>query len=440
MPRERPLAVAILRIAASGILLATNEPRDALSFVASGAPWSAPEGLRWIAAHAAASPAALASGARAALYAYYVSAVLSLLGLYTRAALATLLASAAVLFGMVQLGGAVVHDMHLLWLLALLLACPSAGGALSVDEWLATTPSDGLRRRLLGPREGSAAAGATVFFARTLLGVIYFFPGLWKLRESGLAWALSDNLVHQMHAKWLEFGVVPALRVDRVPALVHALGLFTLCFELGFLFLVHVGPRARVALAIAGLAFHLGIEQVMLIPFSSLWAMYVVLLPFGGGPPEPSTRGVRSVTVVGALLLVANLVQGLRGKTQSFPFACYPTFQWIAPATLPDLDLTALGDGGARLVPHARDARGRRTQREWGTVWSVAGIYGRPFSAQRLEQYLEAERRRRPAVARALEGARAVRADLVWRWTDPDEWGAPPARVRELAVVSPGAP
>jgi hypothetical protein len=438
--------MAALRVAVAGMMLATNEPRDALGMLADRLPWAAPEGLGWIAANLGPSPAVF-SFTRAAYFAYYVSAVLSLLGLYTRAALSVLLASALVLFGVVQLSGAAVHDMHLLWFLTILIACPS-GDALSIDEWFRTSRGDGVARRLLGAKGGTMAFAMALFFVRTLLGFVYFFPGLWKLRESGLAWAMSDNLVYQMHAKWLEFGFVPSPRIDRAPAVVHALGLFTLAFELGFLMLVHVGPRTRLALAGAGLAFHLGIEHFLLIPFSSLWTAYVVLLPIGaertwnattpGGTRAGARGGTSALGVLGSALIVAEAVQGIRGKTQAYPFACYPTFQWIAGPTLVDLELIALGDDGddaAWPIPHGRDSRGKRTQMEWATIWSVAGAYGAPFSRLRLDQYLQAERRRRPEVELAMVGARAVRADLVWRLTDPDAWGSPPVEKRTLAVT-----
>jgi hypothetical protein len=430
-PSESALAVAALRVAVVGMMLVTNEPREALQSVLVHASWMPPEGLGFLARHAPTS-AALYSGVRAV---YYSAAALSLIGVYTRVALAALLAAAFVLFGLAQLAGAVLHDMHLLWFLGLLLSS-RAGDALSIDEWSRTTPGDGLSRRLLGSDAETPVFGWTLFFARTLLGVIYFFPGLWKLRESGLAWALSDNLAHQMHAKWFEFGIVPSPRIDRAPGFMHAFGLCTIAFELGFLALVHIGPRTRLALAAVGLAFHWGIEHFMEIPFSSLWIAYVVLVPWRcSQPSRVAPGGAGLVTVVGAGLVLANIVQGFRDQTQSYPFACYPTFQWIAPATLVDLELTALlEDGSSRRIPHGRDAAGKRTQSEWGTVWGIAGVYGPPFSVERLGRYIAAERRRGP-VERAVAGAYGVRAQLVWWRTDPEAWGQPPVRARELAVI-----
>ncbi|MCL2447883.1 MAG: hypothetical protein FWD17_02925, partial [Polyangiaceae bacterium] len=240
---ERPLAVAALRIAVVLVLLITNEPDDAIRAARDHAPVVAPEGIGWLVAMLPLRPEVLAGVERV----HQTAAVLALVGVFTRPALATLLGTAFLLFAAAQLSGAVVHDMHLLWLLALLCASNAPERALSVDAWMAQ-PAAGWRRRLFGPVEADAASGSTLFFARTLLGLVYFFPGFWKLRASGIDWALSDNLANLMHGKWLEFGAVPWPRLDHAPVILHVLGLFTLAFELGFIFVVHAGRRARAAL------------------------------------------------------------------------------------------------------------------------------------------------------------------------------------------------
>jgi hypothetical protein len=450
VPPESAIALAALRIAVVALLLVTNEPGDAIDAARAHAPVIAPEGLGWFVRVVPLGPTVLGAAAQV----YRTAAVLSLFGVYTRPALAVLLASGFLLFSAAQLSGAVLHDMHLLWLLAVLCASGAAHRALSVDAWLAE-PAAPLRRRLLGPSGPDPACGVALFFARTLLGLVYFFPGFWKLRTSGLAWALSDNLAHQMHAKWLEFGVAAWPRIDRIPSAMHALGLFTIAFELGFVFVVHAGPAARVALALAGLAFHLGIEHFLFIPFASLWVTYVALLPLSrlarsrepspGAPPvgdatAGASRVALPVALVGSAIAVAVLVQGVRGRTQAFPFACYPTFAEIAGPTLPDLVVTAIADDGStRIVPHGRDPDGRRSQREWGTVWSVAGLYGTPYDEGVLRAYLHAEMRR-PAVREALAGAREVRPAIVFRPTDPEAWGEPARGGRNLPALAWPAP
>ncbi len=427
------LPLVALRIVTAGLCLVTDEPARALDWLKSGAPAVPPAGLAWFAACA---PLDVTTASRLRV-AYYVAASLVLVGLYSRIAGAVLLVSATYLFAIASMGGAVFHDMHILWFIAILLVS-SAG-----DTWSLDAHFDGRAPFVRTPPARST--GIAVFVARTLLGLIYFFPGFHKLRESGLAWALSDNLRNQMHAKWLEHGAIPWPRIDHAPLLLRCGGLLVLAFELSFLFVVHVGPRARLLLAVSGILFHLFTERFLFIPFSSLWLPYVVLFDL----PKRFFRGVSKSNdaesksrmghvlsaIVGAALITGAAIQGARGKTQSFPFACYPTFQWILSDRLPDLQVTAIGPSlPLRDVPIARDPRGKRTQGDWGAVWSVAGIYGAPFSEERLVQFLRAESQRK-GVRDALEGATELRVELVLRSVDPERWNDPPLVTRRVAVV-----
>lgn len=414
------------RIVLCFIFLMTPEREEALRIASfPRASFAPPEGLGWFVAHIPITPAATAIASRV----YLAAAVFGFVGLYTRLALSLLLLAASYLFAIRQLGGAAFHDMHLLWFLAVL-AASHASRALSVDEVAFGEKSIPLTRRLTAPQFDGEATNA-LFWLRTLLGIVYFFPGLWKLRESGIAWALSSNLEHQIHAKWFQHLYLPSVRIDHHPTLLHVAGVATIAFELGFIFLVHIGPRTRVALAAAGVLFHLSIERMMLIPFSSLWCCYVALLP----PPLRSThlreehpigdgelRNRSLLNVVGALLLLANVERGARGITQSFPFACYPTFQWMVGATLPDL----IAEQRGVRIPVARDANGKRSQSEWGEVWSVAGIYGAPFSADRLRAFLK---RTAPTVHGTVD------VHIGYFNTAPEAWGEPPVRTTPLAHI-----
>ncbi len=428
-----------LRIVVAGLCLTAAEPRHAIDWIKSGAPLVTPFGLGWF-AEAAPLDASTANIIRVI---YYASAALALVGLYTRFALVALGATAFYLFAVNSMGGAVLHDMHLLWFIAVLAVSP-CGETGSLDAHFAGRP-------FIERTAFIAQNGVPVFLIRTLLGLVYFFPGLHKIRESGFAWALSDNLANQMHAKWLQFDQIPFFRIDTHPSLLHAAGLFVLAFELLFVFLVHVGPRTRIALALAGIAFHLASQVFMFIPFASLWMTYVILfdapaksssdLPrTAAGETSPHRALPASALLVGAALLVPVAIQGARGVTQSFPFACYPTFQRIADPELPDLSVTAVTPEGERDVPVARDALGHRSQASWGAVWSIAGIYGAPFSEARLRQFLLAEANHEPGRSRFLEApfleARSVRVDLTRRSTLPERWRDPPRKVRTLATFS----
>jgi hypothetical protein len=314
--------------------------------------------------------------------------------------------------------------MHLLWMSALLAASPCE------EAWA-------FDRRGEPPPADSERYGLALTMARLQLAAIYFFPGLHKLLTSGLAWAVSDNLRNQLWWKWAEHGAVPSFRVDHHPTLLLAAALFVLGFELSFPVLALV-PRTRTAAAALGLAFHLCAAYFLRIPFVSLWATYVVLVdprrlvprrwraPATSGPaPVAAGAPTRSTLLVGAALLAAIGVQGLRGQTRAFPFACYPTFEWLAPTVMPDLEIEAqTPDGLTVLVPHARDAHGYRTQRQWGEVWSLAGMTS-PVDPARLRAYLDWTSRNEPARS-IVAGARSVRFYRVYRSVVPEQRGWPP--------------
>jgi hypothetical protein len=400
----------------------------------------APEGLGWFVAHIPITPA-VASFAQATCA---FAAFCALIGIWARPALAVMTVATFYLFAISQLTGAVWHDMHLLWMAALLAASPC-------DEALAYD------RRGEPPRADSTRYGLPLFFARLLLGCVYFFPGFHKVATSGLAWALSDNLRNQMWWKWAEHGMTDAPRVDRVPGFLQAGGLFVLAFELSFPFLV-LSRRARPWLAVAGVVFHILAGMLFRIPFVSLWALYVVLVdperirglrltatvsrwgrraagrwaamgravpgarpdgtdrdhandlpsaPAAKRPTGSANRAYSLTIAVGTALVAGAFVQGARGQMRAFPFACYPTFQWMVGTEMPDLVVEIeTADGRRVALPHARDRTGYRTQRQWGEIWSLAGATG-PVSADRLRAYLDAVRRSEPARSLAAGAVRA---------------------------------
>jgi hypothetical protein len=429
---ESPRILALFRASVALVFLISHEPADLAARAArSPAVLRAPEGLGYLVHTFPWSPLAT----DLLRITYYASAAFLLVGLFTRASALALCLSGYLVFATCQLSGAVLHDMHVLWFAALLAACPCPS-ALSLDAFFESTDARWWRRPL-GPTEPHAQAGLTLFFARTLLGLVYLFPGLHKLHTSGLAWALSDNLQNQMFIKWFEHGVLPPFRIDHYPRLLQALGLGTLLFELSNVFLVHVGRRTRIALALAGLAFHLSIQVFLFIPFSSLWLCYTALASTRATKPvglADLTPG-RPLLVLGTLFVALVFAQGLRGRMQSFPFACYPTFEWRAGNTLPDLRVVAIdADGREREVPVGRNAQGRRSQENWGQAFSLAGVYGTPFSAARVQEYLRQERKQLH-VARALEGARRIRIERADYAVAPEQRGAPPTRTVTLAEL-----
>src|SRR5262249_30667845 len=145
----------------------------------------------------------------------------------------------------------------------------------------------------------------------------------------------------------------------RAPWLLHLGAWYVLAFELSFPLLV-LFRRTRAWAALFGLLFHALAAVFLVIPFVGLWSLYVVLVD----PrriwerariylrPRQRTEPVavaesdgalasRWTNAVGSLLVLGAVAQGARGQMRSFPFACYPTFEWIAGPEMPDLVIEA---------------------------------------------------------------------------------------------------
>ncbi len=373
--------------------------------------------------------------ANAAQWILVVSTALGLLGLWTRASFAVATVSGVYVLGLFQLTGSVTHDMHLLWFAALCAAGPS-GDALSLDRLLA-------RRRGEAEPVPSLRIAVPLFFARTLLGLVYFFPGFWKLATSGASWIVSDNLKNQMQWKWFQNGALPPLRIDRWDGLIHAGALGVVLFELSFPLLV-IFPRTRVVAALGGLAFHVLSQVFLFIPFPSLWGCYTMLVDWGRAPvPDerrPSFRARLAAAPVaaalGTVLVVLVFVQGVRNRVQAWPFACYPTFQWVVGDTMPDLVLEAVArDGTTRLLPDGPGGGGKRGPDGWAMAWNVAGLYsGRLPSQETLRAYV-AHAREKPGVEEGLHDAVTVRFYRAWYSVRPEHWHEAPVKAEHIGDV-----
>lgn len=111
-----------------------------------------------------------------------------------------------------------------------------------------------------------------------LIGIIYFFPGFWKIWDAGFDWALGENIKYQLHAKWFELGGwTPQFRIDNHAFLYRIVGLGTIVFEISFIFLIF-SKQLRNLAVVSGLMFHNLTNYFMRIPFWSLQFMYVVFL------------------------------------------------------------------------------------------------------------------------------------------------------------------
>jgi hypothetical protein len=127
--------------------------------------------------------------------AFQMSALLAMVGLATRwsAAICSLLG--LWVLGLPQLFGKIDHYHHFLWFAAVLAVSPCAD-ALSIDSFL---------RRRSGAPPSEATSALPLRTLWVLMGIIYFFPGYWKLRVFQ-GWVSGDYVKHLMWAKWAELG------------------------------------------------------------------------------------------------------------------------------------------------------------------------------------------------------------------------------------------
>jgi hypothetical protein len=429
---ESPLGLAALRIALAVTILISPELRQAPDFAAGAqALRLAPEGLGWALRHVPIEPEL----ARAAQLLLVLACVAAIFGVAARLALLVVTCSGLYVFGLSQLSGAVIHDMHLLWLSALLAVSPCAD-ALSWHSWR------GARAR--PPLMASLAYGVPVQLARVLLGIVYWFPGFWKLRTSGLAWITSDNLRNQLYWKWYEHGAAPTwLRVDRLPGVLHAAALAVVVFELSFIALIWT-RRGRLWAAAGGVAFHLASQWLMGISFISLMLCYVVLLDWdaiaraSGAPPPTaaSTRSTWAAALLGSVLIVSSATQGARAATQAWPIGCYPTFDRVLGDAIADLRIEVVrADGSTLAVPDGPSSAGApRSPQDWGRAWQLAGFYGQPPDATALRAYWQHLQHDPRAAAAAASGV-SLRFYAASYAVQPERRGQAPLAKRLLAEL-----
>jgi hypothetical protein len=378
LPPQSPVPLALLRIAVAVLILLSPEPQQTRQLVSGPAALLiAPAGLDWL-------PAVLSwlsPYLHVLHWALNLGCMALIVGFYCRLALLVVAVLFIPLFGGAQLSGTVTHDMHLLWMLLVLLFSP-ADHALSIDAWR--------EKRALWFAQPSRHASVSVTTARMLLGCVYFFPGLAKLRSMGLEWAESDNLIHHMRLKWfLAQGQVPWPRLDLHPTLVGLGGLSVLAFELGFVVLMFQ-RHTRLIAGFLGLTFHFATAHFFYIHFPSLWGCYGVLWDGPRAPHEASTR-VRSrewaALIFGVGLTSAVAYAGFRRQTQTWPIACYPDFAEPVSGSVWDIAIDV--EYADHTVSTLRPSR-RRSSQHWGTVWRILGLYDGKPQPHALDAYAQA--------------------------------------------------
>jgi predicted DCC family thiol-disulfide oxidoreductase YuxK len=177
------------------------------------------------------------------------------------------------IIGIPQLYGKVNHYHYMLWFAALL-ATSRCGDMFSCDAIFAAWKRADLG--VIAPPCPSQAYTLPLRFVQLLLGVIYFFPGFWKLWNAGIDWAFSDNLKYHLYLKWIELdGWTPTFRLDFYPILCQLAALSTIAFETSFIFLVFSRKLQYLAI-LGGIIFHKMTDIFMRIFFLDLIKFYVI--------------------------------------------------------------------------------------------------------------------------------------------------------------------
>src|SRR5687768_4880954 len=201
-----------------------------------------------------------------------VFAVASMLGLFTRVSIILCFILSLYALGLPQFFGKINHYHHLVWFMAILAVSPCAD-VLSIDSirkaWKRADHG------VIEPPGPSQVYALPLRFVWILLGVIYFSAGIWKVWTGGYKWAWSDNPKILMYNKWMELsGWRPFFRIDHYPLLYKMSAVFTILFELSFIFIIFF-PAIRYLAPVGGLIFHHSTNLFMRILFSELWYCYV---------------------------------------------------------------------------------------------------------------------------------------------------------------------
>jgi hypothetical protein len=180
-------------------------------------------------------------------------------------------------FGIPQFYGKVDHNHHLLWF-AIILAVSPCGDFFTLDA--SRSAWKRADREITDPPSPSQAYALPLRFVMLLMGVIYFFPGFWKLWQSGFDWFLTDNLPRQLYLFWtwsFDGLWLPAFRIDQHVLLYRIAAAATPLFELSFVFFMF-HRTLRAVSAVGGLIFHASTNWFMRISFLSLRVCYVALI------------------------------------------------------------------------------------------------------------------------------------------------------------------
>lgn len=246
--------------------------------------------------------------------------------------------------------GKLWHHQIIIWITWILAVSPCA------DVWSLDAK--------LGRAKANDANSGYGFHLRMIwlhLGLIYFFAGFHKLWVAGFDWALADTVVNLITIEWFEhYDKIAWPRVDRFPTLIKVGALFTIMFELSYLFLL-LKKRWRWLAIGGGLLMHNLLGHFMYITFfATLQVFYMVYVPWNWileklnilkeveMPQVPRPRWLSAALSIPVLIFCMNLLYGVF-RINSYPFSVYPTYTDVVPDTMTYFDYRVLDKGKEQL-------------------------------------------------------------------------------------------
>jgi predicted DCC family thiol-disulfide oxidoreductase YuxK len=266
-----PLNLTVFRVVFFSTLLPNARDLQQVSWFSQLPPelQFPPHGLGWLLALLSIH----GTWAKISSYLLIVVCYTGIIGFFSRTSALLAAILGFYVLGIPQLYGKVNHYHYFLWFAALL-ATSRCGDMFSCDAIFAAWKR--ADRGVIAPPSPSQAYTLPLRFVQLLLGLIYFFPGFWKLWHGGVDWAFSDNLKYQLYSKWLEFdGWTPTFRLDFYPILYQLGALWTIAFELSFIFLIF-SSKLRYLAVLGGVVFHTMSHIFMRIFFLDLIKYYVI--------------------------------------------------------------------------------------------------------------------------------------------------------------------
>ena len=346
--------LAIFRIAFFTTLYARPSLRTILGLL--DLPDSArvsPPGLDWWVANLPESPEL-----NTWLYRLFlVACVCGAVGFCTRYACAIAAVLTLYLMGIPQFFGKIDHHHHLVWM-STLLAVSRCGDAFSIDAWLKSRKGIELQSPV------SRAYALPLRFVWLFLGVMYFFPGLWKYVVSGPDWFLSQNFeARVMLRQFVGEGWEPPIPIYDYSTLCTIGSLVTIVMEVGFILMMFL-PFWRYVAAVTLFCFHWAVKLFLNISFWPVQIYYISFVDwhslfqrlrgklFEVAQPishiDELGKRVRAVFAVGLIFVCGNIATGFT-MIDSWPFGVYPTFARIIGPTFDSISFRPIAADGTEL-------------------------------------------------------------------------------------------